>query len=214
MKLIFLGPPGAGKGTYSQALVEELGIVQISTGDLLRGAIKEGTELGLKAKEYMDAGNLVPDDIVIGLLKKRIEKEDCKNGFILDGFPRTVPQAEALEESGIKIDKVINFTVTDELIIHRLSGRRICSKCNAVYNINEGCVPQPEDKSKCDDCGGELIQRDDDKPEVIKTRLEDYKQKTEPLIDFYKEKGRFAEVNSTQEVEKILDDIREVLKEI
>ena len=213
MNLIFLGPPGAGKGTVAQQIVADLGILQISTGDLLRNAVKEGTELGVKAKEYMDAGNLVPDEIVIGLLKERITKEDCKDGFILDGFPRTIPQAEALDESGVTIGRVVNLIVHDELIIHRLSGRRTCSRCNAIYNVNEGCVPQPKEAGKCDKCGGELIQRDDDKPEAIKNRLAVYRKQTAPLIDYYRGKGLLKDVDASQELSKIVAATKEAIKD-
>jgi adenylate kinase len=211
MKLIFLGPPGAGKGTYSQALVEQLGIVQISTGDILRSAIKEGGALGKKAKEYMDKGMLVPDDLVINLLKDRIKHPDCGKGFILDGFPRTIPQAEALEKSGLKIDKVINFNVKDDLIVYRLSGRRVCEVCKTAWNINKGCVPIPKDPKKCDKDGSPLIQREDDKPEAIKKRLEVYREQTAPLIDFYKKRNLLADINASNDLPKIMQEIRKAI---
>ena len=186
MNLIFLGPPGVGKGTIAKEVVKEKKIPQISTGDLLRAAVKEGSELGKEAKEYMDTGKLVPDELVIGLLKDRILKEDCKNGFILDGFPRTIAQAEALENSDVVIDKVLNFKASEETIISRISGRRTCKKCSAIYHIKN--IP-PKAEGICDKCGAELFQRDDDKPESVKKRLDVYKQQTAPLIDFYREKA-------------------------
>ncbi len=211
MNLIFLGPPGAGKGTVAQRITDDLNIVQISTGDLLRGAVKEGTELGMKAKKYMDNGQLVPDELVIGLLKDRIAKEDCQNGFILDGFPRTIPQAEALDTSDVKIDKVINFNVPDELVIHRITGRRICRECNAVYNIYPDCDPNPTEEGKCDKCGGELLQREDDNEEVVKKRLVQYKEQTEPLIGFYKEKGILADVKADNPLDEIVEDTKKAI---
>jgi len=202
MNLIFLGPPGVGKGTIAKEIVKEKSIPQISTGDLLRAAVKEGSELGKKAKEYMDAGRLVPDDLVINLLKERISKDDCKNGFILDGFPRTIPQAEALERE-VKIDKVLNFKALNETIIQRLSGRRTCKSCNAIYHLKN--IP-PKAEGKCDKCGGELFQRDDDKPEAIKKRLEVYQQQTSPLIDFYKEKGILVDIETEKPIPEIIAD--------
>lgn len=201
MNLIFLGPPGVGKGTIAKEIVKKKGIPQISTGDLLREAVKEGAKLGKKAKRYMDAGKLVPDDLVINLLKERISKDDCKNGFILDGFPRTIPQAEALEE--VKIDKVLNFKALDETIIQRLSGRRTCKSCNAIFHIQN--IP-PKVKDICDKCGEELFQRDDDKPEAIKKRLEVYQKQTAPLIDFYKEKGILVDIDTEQSIPEIVLD--------
>ncbi|MBD3354706.1 adenylate kinase [Candidatus Woesearchaeota archaeon] len=212
MNLIFLGPPGAGKGTVAQKITDDMDIVQISTGDLLRGAVKEGTELGIKAKEYMDKGKLVPDELVIGLLKDRISKEDCKNGFILDGFPRTIPQAEALDNSDVEIDKVVNFNVPDELVIHRITGRRICKECNAVYNIYPDCDPNPKEKGKCDKCSGELYQRDDDREEVVMKRLKQYKEQTEPLVDYYKEKGILANIKADNPLDEIVEDTKKAVK--
>ncbi|MBW2992590.1 adenylate kinase [Candidatus Woesearchaeota archaeon] len=208
MNFIFLGPPGAGKGTIAQNIVDDLKIIQISTGDLLREAVKEGTELGLKAKEYMDKGDLVPDELIIGLLKDRISKEDCKNGFILDGFPRTIPQAEALDQSEVKIDKVINFNVNDELVIHRITGRRTSKSTGKIYNIYPDCEPNPPEGHPEED----LLQRDDDKEEVVKERLKKYRELTEPLIDFYRKKGLLVDIDGTQKLDKIVEDIRAVLK--
>ena len=207
MNLIFLGPPGAGKGTIAQHITEELGIIQISTGDLLRAAVKEGSELGVKAKGYMDAGKLVPDELIINLMKERITKEDCKDGFILDGFPRTIPQAEALDKSGIKIDKTINFNVKDELVIHRITGRRTSSSTGKIYNVYPDCAPNPsEDHPK-----GDLLQRDDDKEEVVKKRLVQYREQTEPLIGYYKEKGILVDVDAAKKLDEIVADVKEAI---
>lgn len=203
MKLIFLGPPGVGKGTIAKMMVEKSGIIQISTGDLLRAAVRGGTEHGLKAKEYMDYGSLVPDELVIKLLKERICKPDCANGFILDGFPRTILQAEALDSSGLEIDKVLNFVANKETIIQRLSGRRTCKKCGAIFHVTN--IP-PKVEGVCDKCGGELFQRDDDKPEAIENRLAVYGKQTAPLIDYYKKRGNLVDVDAEQKLEKILDD--------
>ena len=203
MNLIFLGPPGVGKGTIAKEVVKEKKIPQISTGDLLRAAVKEGSELGKEAKEYMDTGKLVPDELVIGLLKDRILKEDCKNGFILDGFPRTIAQAEALENSDVVIDKVLNFKASEETIISRISGRRTCKKCSAIYHIKN--IP-PKAEGICDKCGAELFQRDDDKPESVKKRLDVYKQQTAPLIDFYKEKGILVDIETEKPIPEIVED--------
>ena len=182
MNLIFLGPPGAGKGTMAQLLMADAGIPQISTGDMLRQAMKAGTEMGLSAKRYIEAGELVPDEVVIGIVKDRLQAEDCKNGYILDGFPRTVPQAEALAKFA-KIDVALNIDVPDEIIINRLSGRRVCAACGGTFHISmlKG--------DTCPECGGELFQRDDDKPATVKNRLDVYQEKTAPLIDYYARKG-------------------------
>ena len=203
-KLIFLGPPGAGKGTIAQHIVEDLGIPQISTGDMLRAAVKEGTELGKKAKEFMDKGSLVPDELVIGMLKERIAKDDCKNGFILDGFPRTIPQAEALDEAGVEADKVINFMVDDELVLHRITGRRTSKSTGKIYNIYPDCEPNPPEGHPEDD----LLQRDDDKEEVVRARLVKYKEQTEPLVDYYKNKGLLADVDAAKKLDEIVADVK------
>jgi len=208
MNLVFLGPPGAGKGTVAQKLVDELKIVQISTGDLLRGAVKQGSALGVQAKGYMDSGELVPDDLVIGLLKARIEEPDCRQGFILDGFPRTIPQAEALEAAGVAIDKVINFGLDDEVIIRRLSGRRIHKETGKIFNVNPGGIPAPPPEMD----RGELYQRDDDKPEAIGNRLVVYRNQTEPLIAFYQAKGFLADVNANQDLDPICAEIKVILE--
>ncbi len=203
MNYIFLGPPGVGKGTIASKVIETLNIPQISTGDMLRSSVKQGTELGIIAREHMDKGGLVPDNLVISLLKERIVQDDCKEGFILDGFPRTIPQADALEQSGVIIDAVINLTAPREVIIHRLSGRRVCRKCGAIFHLEN--IP-PKVQGICDRCKGELFQRDDDQPAAISERLEVYKKQTAPLIDYYKEKGILKEVNADQKIENIVDD--------
>ena len=207
MNLVFLGPPGAGKGTAAQRLVNDIEIPQISTGDLLRESVKQGTQLGRKAKGYMDAGELVPDELVIGLLKERIAKPDCGKGFILDGFPRTIPQAGALETAGVKIDKVINFQLDDEVIIRRLSGRRIHKATGKIYNVNPGGIPAPPPHMPPD----ELLQRDDDKPEAIGNRLVVYRWQTEPLIKFYTDKGLLADVDANQDLEPIVAEMKKIL---
>ena len=183
MNLIFLGPPGAGKGTMAQLLMNEVGIPQISTGDMLRQAMKAGTEMGLSAKRYIEAGDLVPDEVVIGIVKDRLQAEDCKNGYILDGFPRTVPQAEALAQFA-KIDVALNIALDDEVIINRLGGRRVCLKCGATYHIST-----LNGSDTCAACGEKLVQRKDDAPETVKNRLAVYAAQTAPLIDYYEKKG-------------------------
>ncbi len=212
MNIIMLGPPGAGKGTQAKMLVERLGIPQISTGDMLRAAVKDGTELGKKAKEYMDAGKLVPDEVVIGIVKERLAQADCERGFILDGFPRTIPQAEALdrvlEELGKRIDYVINVAVPNEELITRLTGRRTCRKCGAMYHV---VFNPPREEGRCDKCGGELYQRDDDREETIRQRLEVYQAQTAPLIDYYKKKGVLYDIDGTGSIEDIFQNILKVL---
>lgn len=203
-KLIFLGPPGAGKGTIAQHIVDDLGIPQISTGDMLRAAVKEGTELGKKAKEFMDQGSLVTDELVIGLLKERITKDDCKDGFILDGFPRTIPQAEALDAANVEIDKVINFKVSDDLVIHRITGRRTSKSTGKIYNIYPDCAPNPPEGHPEDD----LLQRDDDNEEVVKARLVKYREQTEPLIGYYQKKGLLADIDAARHLDDIVADVK------
>ena len=190
MNLILLGAPGAGKGTQAEVISNALNIPQISTGNILRAAVKNGTEYGLKAKSFMDAGALVPDEVVIGILKDRIAEDDCKNGFILDGFPRTVPQAEALETMGVQIDKVIEISVPDEAIKARLGGRRVCESCGATYHV-EFNPPK---------CGGNAVQRKDDAPETVINRLKTYHEATAPLVDFYKGRGKLRTVIGQAEV--------------
>lgn len=197
MKLILLGAPGAGKGTQAEKIVDKFGIPAISTGNILRAALKEGTEMGLKAKAYMESGQLVPDDVVIGIIKDRLKEKDCENGFILDGFPRTIPQAQALEDAGIVIDKVLDIEVTDEKITARMSGRRVCAKCANSYHM---LYKKPMVECVCDACGGELIQRKDDAPETVQARLKEYHEMTEPLKDFYSNLGKLVIVEGQEEV--------------
>ncbi len=186
MKLIFLGPPGAGKGTQAAIVSKKLGIPSVSTGDMLRAAVKEGTKVGLEAKSFMDAGKLVPDEVIIGIVHERLDKPDCAKGFILDGVPRTLAQADALEKAGIAFDHVISLEVHDEAIVERMSGRRVCNKCGAPFHVANN---PPKVEGVCDACGGELIQRVDDKAETVRHRLEVYHQETEPLKSFYQERG-------------------------
>lgn len=197
MKLILLGAPGAGKGTQAEKICEKLNIPAISTGNILRAAVKDGTEMGLKAKSYMDAGQLVPDEVVIGIIKDRLNDDDCKNGFILDGFPRTIPQAQALIDSGVDIDKVIDIEVPDEAITKRMSGRRVCSKCANSYHIE---YKKPKVDGICDACGGELIQRKDDAPQTVLDRLVEYHKMTEPLKGFYENLGKLKVVEGQEDV--------------
>lgn len=197
MKLILLGAPGAGKGTQAEKIVEKYGIPAVSTGNIIRAALKAGTEMGLKAKSFMDAGQLVPDDVVIGIIKDRLKEKDCENGFILDGFPRTIPQAQALEDMGVDIDKVFDIEVPDEKITARMSGRRVCSKCANSYHL---LYKKPKTEGVCDACGGELIQRKDDAPETVQARLKEYHEMTEPLKDFYKKLGKLVIVEGQEEV--------------
>ncbi len=197
MNLIFLGAPGAGKGTQAEVVCDKLGIPAISTGNMLREAVKNGTPAGLAAKECMDRGDLVPDEVVIGILKDRIAQDDAKNGFILDGFPRTVSQAEALENMGVQIDKVIEISVPDEKIIARLSGRRVCEQCGASYHIE---YKPTKEEGKCNLCGGNVVQRIDDKPETVISRLKTYYEKTAPLKDYYASKGKLVTVEGQEEI--------------
>lgn len=197
MKLILLGAPGAGKGTQAEKIVEKYGIPAVSTGNIIRAALKAGTEMGLKAKSFMDAGQIVPDDVVIGIIKDRLQEKDCENGFILDGFPRTIPQAQALEDMGVDIDKVLDIEVPDEKITARMSGRRVCSKCANSYHL---LYKKPKTEGVCDACGGELIQRKDDAPETVQARLKEYHEMTEPLKDFYKKFGKLVIVEGQEEV--------------
>lgn len=197
MNLIFLGAPGAGKGTQAEVVCDKLGIPAISTGNMLREAVKNGTPAGLAAKECMDRGDLVPDDVVIGILKDRIAQDDAKNGFILDGFPRTVAQAEALEAMGVQIDKVVEISVPDEKIIARLSGRRVCEGCGASYHVE---YKPTKTEGKCNLCGANVVQRVDDKPETVISRLKTYYEKTAPLKDYYQSKGKLVTVEGQEEI--------------
>ena len=212
MKIIMLGAPGAGKGTQAKMIAEKYSIPHVSTGDIFRANIKNGTELGKEAKKYMDQGLLVPDELTVKILLDRVAQDDCKNGYVLDGFPRTIPQAEvldkALTELGDKIDYAINVDVPDENIIKRMSGRRACVTCGATYHI----VYSPTKvEGKCDKCGEELIVRDDDKPETVKKRLSVYHDQTQPLIDYYKNEGILAEVDGTKDMEEVFQDIVNIL---
>ena len=197
MNLILLGAPGAGKGTQAEVISEALSIPQISTGNILREAVKNGTEFGLKAKAAMESGALVSDEVVIGILKERIAQDDCKNGFILDGFPRTVPQAEALEAMGVKIDKVVEIYVPDETISKRLSGRRVCEGCGASYHTD---FKPSRVAGKCDKCGGNTVIRKDDEPATVLERLKVYHEQTAPLKDFYAKRGKLETVIGQEEV--------------
>lgn len=214
MKIIMLGAPGAGKGSQAKKIAEKYQIPHISTGDIFRANIKGGTELGMKAKTFMDQGMLVPDEITIGMLMDRIGQEDCINGYVLDGFPRTIPQAEsltkALAERGEKVDYAINVDVPDENIINRMSGRRACLGCGATYHIT---FNPPVKEGICDTCGQELVLRDDDKPETVKKRLDVYHQQTQPLIDYYKNAEVLAEVDGTQPMDAVFQGIVEILGE-
>ncbi|WP_432654132.1 adenylate kinase [Thermincola potens] len=210
---MIMGPPGAGKGTQAEVLVKELNITHISTGDMFRAAIKEGTEMGKKAKEYMDKGQLVPDEVVVGMVKDRLSQPDCEKGFLLDGFPRTIAQAEALsktlDEMGIKLDGVINIEVPREKLLARLTGRRVCKSCGASYHV---LFNPPEKEGVCNNCGGELYQRSDDNEETVNNRLDVYEEQTQPLIDYYKEKGLLININGDQPIDKVLADILAALR--
>ena len=197
MKLILLGAPGAGKGTQAEVICNHLGIPAISTGNIIRAALKAQTEMGLKAKDYIEKGLLVPDDVVIGIIQDRLREDDCKNGFILDGFPRTVPQAEALDRMGVKIDLVIDIEVPDEKIATRMAGRRVCANCGASYHT---LYKQPKTEGVCDNCGGALTQRKDDEAQTVLERLRVYHEQTEPLIAYYKAKGNLRVVEGQEEV--------------
>ncbi|OJU16123.1 MAG: adenylate kinase [Clostridiales bacterium 43-6] len=197
MNLIFLGAPGAGKGTQAEVVCEHLSIPAISTGNIIREALKSGTEMGLKAKAFIEAGKLVPDDVVIGIIKDRLSESDCQNGFVLDGFPRTIPQAEALDAMGIQIDKVIDIEVSDEKIVARMSGRRVCADCGSSYHL---LYNKPSVEGVCDKCGKDLVQRKDDVPEVVLDRLHVYHEQTEPLKDYYAKTGKLCIVEGQEEV--------------
>ena len=212
MKIIMLGAPGAGKGTQAKMIAEKFSIPHISTGDIFRANIKNGTELGKKAKEYMDKGQLVPDELTVEILLDRVANEDCKNGYVLDGFPRTIPQADVLDKEltklGDKVDFAINVDVPDENIVRRMSGRRACLKCGATYHIEH--IP-PKKEGICDTCGSELVQRDDDKPETVQNRLSVYHEQTQPLIDYYNQKNILKTVDGTKDMQEVFSDIVNIL---
>ena len=203
MKIIMLGAPGAGKGTQAKQIADKYSIPHISTGDIFRANIKNGTELGQKAKKYMDQGLLVPDELTCDLVVDRISQDDCKNGFILDGFPRTVPQAQALKDMGVEIDHVIDIEVADEVIMQRLTGRRVCGDCGATYHM---VYNPPKAEGVCDKCGHELIIRKDDHPDTVKDRLQVYHEQTEPLKDFYEQLGLLYMIEGTNPVEQVTKD--------
>jgi len=213
MRIILLGGPGAGKGTQAQKMAEEYSIAHIATGDILRQSIKDGTELGVEAKSYMDKGQLVPDDVVIGIIKERLAQDDIQSGFALDGFPRTVPQAEALslltKELNMPIDAVINIKTSSDVVVERLSGRRTCRDCQTVYHI---FYSPPKKEGKCDRCGGELYQRDDDKEETIRKRLKVYEEQTFPLLEYYKTSGKLLEVSGDVSIAEVFESIVQVLR--
>ena len=209
MKLILLGAPGAGKGTQAEILCERLNIPTISTGNMIREAMKSGTEMGLKAKEYAENGKLVPDEVVIGIVDERLRMDDCQNGFILDGFPRTIPQAEALDRMGIIIDRVVDINVPDEVITRRVSGRRACLDCGSTYHIE---TKKPQVEGICDRCGSTLVQRKDDLPETVLERLHVYHAQTEPLRDYYAAAGKLLVVDGQQGIQEIAEQTLELLK--
>ncbi len=208
MRLILLGAPGAGKGTQADILSAELGIPTISTGNILRAAMSEGTPTGLKAKEYVESGKLVPDDVIIGIIQERLAQPDCANGYILDGVPRTIPQAEAMEAMGVAIDKALSIEIEDETIVSRMTGRRTCSKCSRTFHIVSN---PPKEEGVCDFCGGELGIRKDDMPETVRARLATYHRDTEPLKAFYAERQKLVEVNNQPSIEKTTAEIKKAL---
>lgn len=209
MKLIMLGAPGAGKGTQAEILSAKLGIPTISTGNILRAAIKDGTPIGLQAKSYMDAGKLVPDEVIIGIVAERLAQPDCAGGFILDGVPRTIGQAEALDQAGVTFDHVLSIEISDEEIEERMEGRRVCSVCGAPYHIH---AKPPKQEGVCDSCGGALMQRDDDRPETVRHRLEVYHSETEPLKGYYESKGILDPIQNQATIEGTTEVIMEALK--
>lgn len=209
MNLILLGAPGAGKGTQAEIICDKLGIPAISTGNIIRAAVKEGTEMGKKAKSFIESGALVPDEVIIGIIKERLAADDCKKGFILDGVPRTVGQAEALEAMGIHIDKVLDIEVADDTIIQRMSGRRVCANCGASYHI----VSKPSSRpGVCDRCNGSLIVRKDDEPATVLERLKVYHEQTEPLVDFYRGKGKLVAIKGDDSIDEITANVLKALE--
>ncbi|HHT46077.1 MAG TPA: adenylate kinase [Firmicutes bacterium] len=213
MFIILMGPPGAGKGTQAEKLTKEFALIHVSTGDIFRNAVKEGTEMGKKAKEYMDKGELVPDEIVLGIVKERLSKPDCKAGVLLDGFPRTIEQAEALDEVledlKMKIDAVINIDVSEEELIARLTGRRVCRNCGATYHIK---FNPPKVRNICDHCSGELYQRSDDTIDTVKERLNIYNKQTLPMVDYYERKGMYKSADGSREIDQVFADIAAYLQ--
>ena len=209
MNLILLGAPGAGKGTQAEILCERLQIPTISTGNMIREALKSGTEMGRKAQSYIESGALVPDEVVIGIVRDRLAQDDCKNGFILDGFPRTIPQAEALDRMGITIDRVVDIHVPDEVITRRVSGRRVCPGCGNSYHVE---TKKPQQDGKCDRCGTTLVQRKDDKPETVQERLRVYHEQTEPLRDYYAAAGKLRVVDGQQAIQDVAEQTLALLK--
>ena len=214
MKIVMLGAPGAGKGTQAKMIAEEYGIPHVSTGDIFRANVSKGTQLGVEAKKYMDQGLLVPDELTVKILLDRVAKEDCAGGYVLDGFPRTIPQAQVLDEAldklGEKLDYAIDVDVPDENIVRRMSGRRACLKCGATYHVEH--IP-PKKEGVCDDCGSELVLRDDDKAETVSTRLKIYHDQTQPLIDYYTQKGILKTVDGTMDMKDVFGAIKNILAE-
>lgn len=208
MRIVLLGPPGVGKGTQASNIVEKFNIPHISTGDILRENIKNNTELGITAKSFMDKGHLVPDELVVSIMKNRLLEDDCKDGFLLDGFPRTVDQAKALDEAldgmGISLNKVVNIKAADDVLIERISGRRVCKACGATYHVTYN---PPKEEGICDIDGEKLLQRDDDKVETVKTRINVYEEQTAPLIDYYNDQGILLDVDGTKSIEEIFNTI-------
>lgn len=210
MNIILFGAPGAGKGTQAEAIAERKSIPTISTGNIIRDALKSGSELGLKAKNYMADGGLVPDEIVIEIIKERIAKDDCKQGFILDGFPRTIPQAEALDKLGVNIDKVIEISVSDAIIIDRMSGRRVCENCGSSYHLKN---KRPQKEGICDKCQGTLVQREDDQPDTVKNRLKIYHEQTKPLENYYEKQGKLTVIQGDgKSIEETIDLVLKALE--
>jgi adenylate kinase len=211
-RMVLLGPPGAGKGTQGQMLVEQLGIPQIATGDILRAAVKEGSELGQKAKAYMDAGDLVPDEIMVGIIRDRLQAPDAQEGYILDGFPRTVAQAEALDDMleaiGQKLDHVVHIDVDSEVLVERLSGRLICRDCGASYHTR---FSPPAADRVCDKCGGELFQREDDQEETVRSRLAVFEERTQPLVEYYRQQGIYHQIDGDREPDTVRDEILQAI---
>lgn len=214
--IILLGPPGAGKGTQAELTVEKLDVPHIATGDILRTAVSEGTELGLKARKYMDAGDLVPDELVVQIVRDRLKQADCADGFVLDGFPRTIEQAEALDEALGELETtkplVVNMQVDDEILVKRLSGRRMCDNCGAIFHISRDDVESGDTCPK-PDCDGTIYQRSDDRPEAIRQRLAVYKEQTEPLIQYYNGKGQLVEVDASDSIERVNDTVMAALRD-